>query len=61
MSNEMLTTKEVSAQLGVSIRTVSRMAERGELPFIRKLAGKNGYLFDQAEVQRVAVQAEAAS
>lgn len=63
-----LTAAEVGAMLDppVSGRTVTRRAETGELPSLRKLPGPNGdYLFDPAVVRRYiaarAEQAEAAS
>ncbi len=41
-----LTTAEVAEAYGVAISTVCRWAERGELPYIRKMPGKTGsYLF----------------
>ncbi len=48
-----MTTTEVGGLLGLSARTVQRMAERGELPHVRKLPGVNGsYLFDPVVVLR---------
>lgn len=52
-SNELLTAPEASRLLGVSIRTVHRRVEAGELVAVRKLPGPNGaFLFDRAEIER---------
>jgi hypothetical protein len=59
-----LTAAEVGVMLDppVSGRTVTRRAEAGELPYLRKLPGPNGdYLFHPDAVgQYIADQAEAA-
>lgn len=61
--NAPLTSPEAGAILGKSARTVQRMADSGDLPYVHKLPGPNGaYLFDRAEVLRVAAKlAEAAA
>jgi excisionase family DNA binding protein len=59
MSSEPLTTREAADYLRKSVATIARMAERGDLPFIRKLPGKNGYLFDRTVVELVARQKKA--
>lgn len=61
-NNAPMTTAEVGAVLGKSARTVQRMAESGELAYMKKLPGPNGsYLFDPAVVRRAARQQEKAS
>jgi excisionase family DNA binding protein len=46
-----LSTPEVSHILGISIRTVQRRVEAGELRALRKMPGPNGaYLFDPSDV-----------
>ena len=46
-----LTSADVGAILGKSQRTVTRMADRGAIPFAQKLPGPNGpYLFTRANV-----------
>lgn len=53
MEPELLTSPEVSNLLGVSIRTVHRRVDAGDLRAVRKLPGPNGaFLFDRAEVER---------
>jgi predicted site-specific integrase-resolvase len=52
---EPITSAEAGAILGVSARTVQRRADEGLITCIRKLPGPNGdYLFDRAEVEKVA-------
>ncbi len=61
MANDgMLTTREVAALIigrnghPVSRRTVARMAERGDLPYLRKLPGvgqHGAYVFDRHVVE----------
>lgn len=64
--DEPITSAEAAPLFGVSQRTVLRMADSGELAYIRKLPGPNGdYLFSRAEVERAAAaraaKAEAAA
>ena len=57
MSNvrQMLTAAQAAEQLGVAVRTVHRMVERGEMKAAAKLPGDTGaYLFTEVEVRRVA-------
>jgi hypothetical protein len=54
-SDDLITATEAGRLLDKSARTVSRLAETGQLPFVQKLAGPRGaYLF-----KRSAIQAEA--
>lgn len=47
-----MATTEVAAVLGRSVRTVQRMAKRGELPYEEKLPGLTaGYLFSRSVVE----------
>jgi excisionase family DNA binding protein len=44
-----MTSREVAAALGVSVRQVPRLIERGELTPVEKLPGRTGaYIFDAA-------------
>lgn len=46
---------ESATILGISQATVTRWAQNGKLPYLRKLPGKTGpFLFDAAVVRRVA-------
>ena len=55
------TAAEASAALGVSIRTVHRMVESGQLTPIIKLPGKTGaYLFDPEQVELLKAERAAA-
>lgn len=58
----MLTTKEAADKLGVSTRTVQRMADDGTLSPIVRYPGQTGpLLFDEADVERVRKSREAAA
>jgi excisionase family DNA binding protein len=53
-----MTTSQVAERLGVTIRTVVRMAVDGRLPAAFKVPGKTGtYLFDRQVVEMFARQA----
>jgi excisionase family DNA binding protein len=53
----LMTSTEAGVLLRKSGRTVQRMAENGELPYVRKLPGSNGaYLFEAAVIKRVAAE-----
>lgn len=53
----LMTSTEAGVLLRKSGRTVQRMAEKGELPFVRKLPGANGaYLFDRAVIESAAAE-----
>lgn len=52
-----LSASETAEILGVSIATVTRMAENGRLPAIRKLPGRTGaWIFDSRVVRRKAAE-----
>jgi excisionase family DNA binding protein len=52
---QLLTTAEAAHILGVSVATVHRMVERGDLVSVAKAPGVRGaYLFTDADVQRAA-------
>lgn len=54
-----MTTGQVADRLGVTIRTVLRMAADGRLPVAFKVPGKTGtYLFDRQVVEMFARQYE---
>jgi len=58
----MLTTKEAADKLGVSIRTVQRMADDGTLSPTVRYPGQTGpLLFDETDVERVRKIREAAA
>lgn len=47
MPATLLTSPQAGAILGKSARTIQRMADSGDLPYVHKLDGPNGaYLFD---------------
>lgn len=51
---DLLTSPEVAAELGITLRTVQRMAKRGRLPVAQKLPGQRGaYLFSREVVELV--------
>ena len=46
---------ETAGILGISPVTVTRWAQKGKLPYLRKLPGKTGaFLFDASVVRRLA-------
>jgi excisionase family DNA binding protein len=64
MSQDDMTTSQAASRLGVHIRTIIRWAEDGRLAPSQKFPTQTGgYLFERAEVERVAAgllqQAEA--
>lgn len=53
---ELLTTSQVAMKANVSVRTVVRWVESGQLPVAQRLPGKTGaLLFDPSDVDRVLV------
>lgn len=55
-----MTAQEVAEALGVSLRTVQRMAEDGRLTPVYKLPGSRGaYLFDRPAVDQLAARRKA--
>ena len=51
MSKPLLTTHQAADRLGVSVRTIHRMVERGDLAFAAKVPGQTGaYLFDPSAI-----------
>lgn len=60
---EFILSSEVGVILRKSPRTVARLAESGEIPYVRKLPGPNGaYLFKRSDVEKLAAErTEAAS
>lgn len=58
MSNgRLLTSTEASRLLGISSRTVLRMAERGDLPYAQRLPGPTGgYLFEADVIHAKAIE-----
>lgn len=60
-NEQLLPTKQVAELLRVDVRTVHRMAEDGRLPPALKLPGTTGaWLFERADVERIADQRAAA-
>lgn len=52
-----MTTKEVADLLGVSVPTVHRLVQRGDLTAAAKAPGRRGaFLFDPQEVKRYAAE-----
>jgi excisionase family DNA binding protein len=59
-SEQLLTSSEVGALLGKSARTVSRLAQSGDLPHAARLAAGNGlYLFRRGDVDKYLAEREA--
>ena len=62
-SDALLTVQEAAGIIGKSPRTIQRMAERGDLPFVRKLPGHgtNGrYVFDRSAIELYALRRQLA-
>lgn len=58
---DLLTSPQAGLLLGKSARTIQRMADAGELPFVMKLPGPNGaFLFDPQVIEDFAAKAKAA-
>lgn len=59
--DDLITATEAGRLLDKSARTVSRLAEAGQLPFVQKLAGPRGaYLFRRTEIEKLAAAQGAA-
>lgn len=59
-TDELLTSSQAGYILGKSVRTVARMADRGELPVAQRLPGVNGSrLFRRDVVEQLAVAQDA--
>jgi excisionase family DNA binding protein len=57
MTAELQTTAQVAERLGLTPRTIARMVDDGRITAATKLPGERGaYLFDPAEVDRVAAE-----
>ena len=55
--DELILATDAGAILGKSARTVSRLAEAGQIPFIQKLAGPRGaYVFRRVDIERIAAE-----
>jgi excisionase family DNA binding protein len=52
----LITTGEACEITGLGRRTLQRRAATGDLPFVRKLPGRNGLLFDRGVVEMYARQ-----
>lgn len=60
--SDLVTSPEAGQLLGKSARTVQRMADAGDLPYLQKLPGPNGaYLFDRAVIEAKAAESAASS
>ena len=56
----LISTAEAAETLGVSVRTVNRWADEGKIVPAGKAPGiRGGYLYDPAEVERVAKETAA--
>ena len=54
-TGQLVTALEAAKTLGKSRRTILRMVEAGELPYVHKLDGRAGaYLFDAAVIDLLA-------
>ena len=54
MSDRVLTTAEAARALRVPVRTFRRRVDAGDIPYIRKVAGR--LLFDAAVIEYLAAQ-----
>jgi excisionase family DNA binding protein len=53
---------EAAEMLGVSKDTLVRMVARGDVPMVQKLDGQKGaYIFERAEIERLANEQAAAA
>ena len=60
--DELIVSSQVGVIIGKSPRTVARLAESGEIPYVRKLPGPNGpYLFRRGDVEKLAADRSKAS
>lgn len=59
MPKPLLSTAEVAERLGVSISTVTRMAESGRLPYTLKMPGKTGALLFSTDAVDACADSEA--
>lgn len=59
MSKSLITTTQAGQLLGKSTRTVSRLAETGQLAYVQRLPGPRGhYLFDPEVVLKFQAEQE---
>lgn len=59
-TSDLIGTQEAAAILGVSHRTVKRLAQKGKLAHAVKMPGETGaYLFNRADVEALAAEAAA--
>ena len=57
-NGELITAMRVSMMLGMSVSTVRRKAESGELEYVQKLPPPNGaFLFRRSYIERLAREA----
>lgn len=62
LAEDLLTSSQVGDILGKSARTVSRLAQTGELPHAARMAAGNGiYLFRRSDVDAYAAKIAAAA
>lgn len=55
--DELMTSTQAAAALGVSLKTIQRLAHAGTLPVVQKLPGPKGaFLFSRTVVELVAQQ-----
>ena len=55
--DDLILATDAGAILGKSARTISRLAESGQIPFVQKLPGPRGaYLFRRAEIEAFAAK-----
>jgi predicted DNA-binding transcriptional regulator AlpA len=58
-SEDLLTSPQTALELGVSIRTVHRLADDGVLPLVHKLPGPHGaFLFHRSDVEALRAERE---
>lgn len=56
MTDNLLTTGEVAGMLGIARQTVWHRVQTGALVPVTKLTGNRGFLFNQSEIEALAVK-----
>ena len=56
----LLTSAQVAAEVGCNVKTITRKATRGLIPYTQKLDGLRGaYLFDPSVIETLKAEADA--
>lgn len=60
--DELITTAEAAATLGISVQWANKLARRGRLPTVQKLPGGTGpWLFRRGDIDRIRRERESAA